>query len=311
MCPYFTRGCHAATGPGPRLLALENPAGIDAGQTEPVRSTAAVASANRRYGEIVGAWRSANAESCSLRAVKKPSAPITSAPARSLTKVANAVSISRSLLAWRTWSCSPRVCATTCSSFDALGPISRPKRSCVHPPTATHCFWPTRRTRSKPRSTKFNPSFRIDRSRTHRLCQSQSGEDHHGVALQRSSPLAPTKLEDLKQLELRNVTATYPFERSHTFTGTQPNSGHRDYSRLSCDVGYTQLALVPGSQQGWLRGLVKMAGIADSEMIQQHIAHFALDFFRQRLGGHLSGAPRLPAPHLPLLQGESARKIGG
>jgi hypothetical protein len=80
---------------------------------------------------------------------------------------------------------------------------------------------------------------------------------------------------------------------------------------LSCDVGYTQLALVPGSQQGWLRGLVKMAGIADSEMIQQHIAHFALDFFRQRLGGHLSGAPRLPAPHLPLLQGESARKIGG
>ena len=34
-------------------------------------------------------------------------------------------------------------------------PISRPKRSCVHPPTATHCFWPTRRTRSTPRSHRF------------------------------------------------------------------------------------------------------------------------------------------------------------
>ena len=43
------------------------------------------------------------------------------------------------------------------------------------------------------------------------------------------------------RLELRNVVANYPFERSHRFAGIQPNSGHRDYSRLSCGVGETQL----------------------------------------------------------------------
>jgi hypothetical protein len=37
-------------------------------------------------------------------------------------------------------------------------------------------------------------------------------------------------------LELRNVVANYPFERSHRFAGIQPNLGHRDYSRLSCGV---------------------------------------------------------------------------
>jgi hypothetical protein len=36
------------------------------------------------------------------------------------------------------------------------------------------------------------------------------------------------------RLELRNVVANYPFESSHRFPGIQPNSGHRDYSRLSC-----------------------------------------------------------------------------
>src|SRR6266480_5362276 len=41
--------------------------------------------------------------------------------------------------------------------------------------------------------------------------------------------------------DLRNVGANYPFERSHRFAGIQPNSGHRDYSRLSCGVGETQL----------------------------------------------------------------------
>src|SRR5262245_20220651 len=39
---------------------------------------------------------------------------ITSPPARILTKVSNAASISRSLLAWRTWSCSPRARAAAC-----------------------------------------------------------------------------------------------------------------------------------------------------------------------------------------------------
>jgi hypothetical protein len=38
------------------------------------------------------------------------------------------------------------------------------------------------------------------------------------------------------RLELRNVAANYPFERSHRFPGIQPNSRHRDYSRLSCRV---------------------------------------------------------------------------
>jgi len=33
----------------------------------------------------------------------------------------------------------------------------------------------------------------------------------------------------------------FPFGRSHRFAGIQPNSGHRDYSRLSCDLGETQL----------------------------------------------------------------------
>ncbi len=41
--------------------------------------------------------------------------------------------------------------------------------------------------------------------------------------------------------DLRNVAANYPFERSHRFAGTQPNSGDRDYSRLSCGVAETQL----------------------------------------------------------------------
>jgi hypothetical protein len=44
-------------------------------------------------------------------------------------------------------------------------------------------------------------------------------------------------------LELRNVVAKYPFERSHGFPGIQPNSGHGDYSRLRCGVRDTQLGL--------------------------------------------------------------------
>src|SRR6266540_3557333 len=45
--------------------------------------------------------------------------------------------------------------------------------------------------------------------------------------------------------DLRNVGAKYPFERSHRFAGIQPNSRHRDNSRLSCRGGDTQLR--PGS----------------------------------------------------------------
>ena len=35
--------------------------------------------------------------------------------------------------------------------------------------------------------------------------------------------------------------AKYPFERSLRFPGIQQNSDHRDYSPLSCGVGWTQL----------------------------------------------------------------------
>ncbi len=34
--------------------------------------------------------------------------------------------------------------------------------------------------------------------------------------------------------DLRDVVAKYAFERSHRFPVIQPNSGRRDYSRLSC-----------------------------------------------------------------------------
>ena len=44
------------------------------------------------------------------------------------------------------------------------------------------------------------------------------------------------------KLELRNVVANYPFERSHRFAGIQPNLGHRDYSRAAA-LGDTQLVL--------------------------------------------------------------------
>jgi hypothetical protein len=36
--------------------------------------------------------------------------------------------------------------------------------------------------------------------------------------------------------DLRNVVAKYPFERLHRFPGIQPDSRHRDCSRLSCGV---------------------------------------------------------------------------
>ncbi len=48
---------------------------------------------------------------------RTPSVPITSAPARCRTKVANAASKSRSLLACRTWSSSPSVRAAACVSL--------------------------------------------------------------------------------------------------------------------------------------------------------------------------------------------------
>ena len=51
----------------------------------------------------------------------------------------------------------------------------------------------------------------------------------------------PDCVAGLLGLELRNVAAKYPFERSHKFAGIPSNSGHGDYSRLSCGVRATQL----------------------------------------------------------------------
>jgi hypothetical protein len=47
------------------------------------------------------------------------------------------------------------------------------------------------------------------------------------------------------RLELRNVVANYPFEKSHRFAGILLNSGHRDNSRLSCGVGRRSSGLMP------------------------------------------------------------------
>src|SRR5213595_2876685 len=53
--------------------------------------------------------------------------------------------------------------------------------------------------------------------------------------------------------DLRNVVAKYPFERSHRFPLTEPNSGRRDYSRSSCGVADMQLGRKPGISAGMLR----------------------------------------------------------
>ena len=53
-------------------------------------------------------------------------------------------------------------------------------------------------------------------------------------------------------LELRNVGKNYPFERSRRFSEIQPNSGPRDYSRLSCGGGETQLGISAGISAGFL-----------------------------------------------------------
>src|SRR6516162_7826629 len=43
--------------------------------------------------------------------------------------------------------------------------------------------------------------------------------------------------------DLRNVDINYPFETPYRSVGVQPNSRHRDHSRLSCRAGGTQLRL--------------------------------------------------------------------
>jgi hypothetical protein len=52
--------------------------------------------------------------------------------------------------------------------------------------------------------------------------------------------------------DLKNVGKNYPFESSHRFPVIKPNSGHRDYSRLSCGGGETQLGPSAGISAGFL-----------------------------------------------------------
>jgi hypothetical protein len=59
------------------------------------------------------------------------------------------------------------------------------------------------------------------------------------------------------RFELRNVVAKYPFERSHSFPVIQPNSGHGDYSRSSCDGGRRSSGLSARISAGCLRGRFK------------------------------------------------------
>ena len=68
--------------------------------------------------------------------------------------------------------------------------------------------------------------------------------------------------------DLRNVVAKYPFERSHRFSVIQPNSGCRDYSRLSCDGG--RVARAYCQDRGRMLALAGIAAFsADAEMIRR------------------------------------------
>ena len=80
----------------------------------------------------------------------------------------------------------------------------------------------------------------------------QASSSLAGTAI-KSSPvslLRPDCVAGHVGLELRNVDANYPFERSHRFPLIEPNSGFGDYSCLSCGVGDTQLRRRPGSRRG-------------------------------------------------------------
>jgi hypothetical protein len=47
------------------------------------------------------------------------------------------------------------------------------------------------------------------------------------------------------------------YQRRLIMKALEPNSGHRDYPRLSCGVADTQLEPKPGSRQGCLRRVKK------------------------------------------------------
>jgi hypothetical protein len=71
----------------------------------------------------------------------------------------------------------------------------------------------------------------------------------------RHGPQRPDCVAEVVGFELRNVVANYPFQRSHRFPGIEPNSGHRDYSRLSCGVGEARLGPSPSGRRGRQRSV--------------------------------------------------------
>jgi hypothetical protein len=93
----------------------------------------------------------------------------------------------------------------------------------------------------------------------------------------------PDCMAGLVGLELRNVGANYPFERSRRFAGIQPKYGHRDCSRLSCGIWICSSGLaLPGSSasvlshRDWPRFLPIQRCSAGGQT-SNTIAHFALD----------------------------------
>jgi hypothetical protein len=79
---------------------------------------------------------------------------------------------------------------------------------------------------------------------------------------QKSDSPRPDCMAGDVRLELRNVVTKYSFERSQRFRQIQPNSGDRDYSRLSCGAWETPLGNATISAD-MTCSLAEMAEIAD------------------------------------------------
>src|SRR5262245_20531429 len=104
--------CDLLHGQVGRLLAFENPSGVDADRMVQVRKVASVAHQAAGRGEhavCVNRWHPITERQCTelfAPAIEECISAYYQPPARNWTDVANTVSKSRSLLACRTWSCS-------------------------------------------------------------------------------------------------------------------------------------------------------------------------------------------------------------
>src|SRR5262245_42103021 len=122
----FSRLLHRQVG---RLLALENPTDIVAGEAVSVRNVRSVTQQTSGRGEpasLVDRWhRVAESQRGKLfpPTVKKRSGPSTSPLARNWISFAKTPSNSRSVLAFKTWSSSPKLGAAACISFVLVSAI--------------------------------------------------------------------------------------------------------------------------------------------------------------------------------------------